>query len=51
MVNVFFHFPVHNVIVTEKNTKYMCIDLYNSLPENKLDMDDFRKFKKNLISI
>lgn len=29
-----YHLPKHDLTLTQKNANYMCIKLYDSLPEN-----------------
>lgn len=43
-----FHFPQHSLTLTEKNVKYMCLKLYNSLPRKIQQIDNFKNFKREI---
>lgn len=42
------NYPIHRLTLTEKNPSYMCLRIYNKLPNELRNMEDERKFKKEI---
>lgn len=42
------NYPVRRLILTERNPYYMCLRLFNKLPNNIKEISNFRRFKQNL---
>lgn len=44
-------YPKHRLTLTEKNTYYMCVKLFNSLPKNIQSIDNLSTFKNTIYNL
>lgn len=46
-----FHYPIHGLTLTEKNTQYMCIRLHNKIPKSIMNIISYGQFKRRLTDL